>query len=101
MTNPFKQLRTPELPYAIYMNSLGFEWRVLQTYSMPTNGNVVTDTRWLVAAASDYTFGNFEWGETYASEILPYGKLIAATSKWLEIYGPQSMQPKHVMRFAF
>jgi hypothetical protein len=38
----------------------------------------------MVAAKSENTWGEFEMGDTYAKEVITYGRLVAATPEWLE-----------------
>lgn len=87
MANPFSKSRKSDAPYAIYQGPGGWEWRVLKTYKQP--GNEVKDqyARWFVAAKSPHTYGEFELGDTYAVEVLRYGRLTAATPEWLTEQG--------------
>jgi len=41
----------------------------------------------MVAAKSPHTYGEFEMGDTYASEILRYARLVACTGDWLVAHG--------------
>lgn len=86
MANPFSKSRKTEAPYAIYQNPTGWEWRVLKTYKAPENEAKDQYARWLVAAKSDNTFGSFEMGDTYAKDILTYGRLIACTQEWFNVH---------------
>ena len=90
MANPFAKSRKTDEPYAIYQGPGGWEWRVLKTYKMAANEAKDQYARWLVAAKSPNTYGEFEMGDTYASEILRYGRLTAATPEWLEAQGKRS-----------
>jgi len=42
--------------------------------------------RWFVAAKSPMTYGDFEMGDTYATEITNIGNLVAASPEWAEHY---------------
>lgn len=83
MANPFAKSRKTDTPYAIYQGPGGWEWRVLKTYKQPANEAKDKYARWFVAAKSPHTYGEFEMGDTYAAEILTYGRLVAGTSEWL------------------
>ena len=83
MANPFAKSRKTDAPYAIYQGPGGWEWRVLKTYKLPENEAKDNYARWFVAAKSPHTYGEFELGDTYALEILRYGRLTAATPEWL------------------
>lgn len=83
MANPFAKSRKTDAPYAIYQGSGGWEWRVLKTYKQPENEAKDQYARWMVAAKSPHTYGEFEMGDTYAKEILTYGRLVAATPEWV------------------
>lgn len=83
MANPFAKSRKTDEPYAIYQGPGGWEWRVLKTYKQPANEAKDVYGRWFVAAKSPHTYGDFELGDTYATEVLRYGRLTAATPEWL------------------
>ena len=82
MANPFSKSRKTDAPYAIYQAPGGWEWRVLKTYKAPENEAKDQYARWMVAAKSENTYGSFEMGDTYAKDILTYGRLVAATQEW-------------------
>jgi len=42
--------------------------------------------RWFVAAKSPMSYGDFEMGDTYATEITNIGNLVAASPEWAEHY---------------
>jgi hypothetical protein len=87
MPNPFAKSRKTESPYAIYSYGGIMTWHVLKTYKMPKSEDKDPYARWMVAAKSDATYGSFDMGDTYRSEVERYGKLVAATPEWLEAYG--------------
>ena len=86
MPNPFGKSRDAQDPYAIYICG-DFTWHVLKTYKMPKSEAKDPYARWLVAAKSDATFGSFELGDTYKTDVEQFGVLVAATPEWLEAYG--------------
>jgi len=86
MPNPFGKSRKIDNPYAIYVVA-DFEFRVLKTYKLPKSEAKDRFARWFVAAKSDNTFGSFEMGDTYRTEITGFARLVAATPEWLEAYG--------------
>jgi len=84
---PFGKSRPVEKPYAIY--KIGdLEYRVLKTYKHPKNED--SYSRWLVAGKSSNTFGSWEYGDMYCSEVknLP---LVLADEGWLEFYGKKGV----------
>ena len=83
---PFGKTREVEKPYAIYHHG-DWEWRVLKTYQHPDKEKTNQYARWFVAAKSPMTYGSWEYGDTYASEIKQYGHLSLADDGWLEHYG--------------
>jgi hypothetical protein len=87
MPNPFAKSRKTDMPYAIYQGPNDWEWRVLKTYKNPENEAKDQYARWMVAAKSPMTYGEFEMGDTYAKEILLYGRLVAGTPEWIEAHG--------------
>jgi len=87
MPNPFAKTRKIDNPHAIYTAG-DIEWRILKTYKLPKSEAKDPYARWFVAARSGATFGGFDMGDTYATEIKSYGRLVAATPEWLEAYRP-------------
>ena len=85
MPNPFAKTRQIDNPHAIYTAG-DIEWRVLKTYKLPKSEAKDPYARWMVAARSGATFGGFDMGDTYATEVKAYGRLVAATPEWLEAY---------------
>lgn len=86
MANPFAKSRPADRPYAIYRAG-DMVWHVCKTYKKPENESKDAHARWFVWAKSGGTFGSFEGGDTYASEVERYGTLVAAEPEWLEAYG--------------
>ena len=91
MSNPFAKSRKTDMPYAIYQAPEGWEWRILKTYKIPANEAKDKYARWMVAAKSPHTYGEFEMGDTYAVDILTYGRLVAATPEWIEAHGTKGL----------
>ena len=87
MPNPFAKTRKIDNPYAIYAGG-GIEWRILKTWKMAKSELKDPYARWFVAAKSSATFGGFDMGDTYKNEVTSYGRLVAATPEWLEVYRP-------------
>jgi hypothetical protein len=90
MANPFAKGRKADAPYAIYQ-APGWEWRVLKTYKQPANETKDRYARWFVAAKSDMTYGEFELGDTYAADVVTYGRLVAGTQEWLDTHGQRGL----------
>jgi hypothetical protein len=86
VANPFAKSRKTDAPYAIYQAPGGWEWRVLKTYKAPENEAKDPYARWMVAAKSENTYGSFEMGDTYAKDILTYGRLVMATQEWFNAH---------------
>lgn len=86
MPNPFGKSRKPDSPYAIYRCG-DMVWHVLKTYKTVKSEDKDPYARWFVAAKSPATFGSFEMGDTYKTEVERFGALVAATPEWLEAYG--------------
>tara|TARA_R110002020_G_scaffold212910_1_gene419565 strand:- start:1580 stop:1858 length:279 start_codon:yes stop_codon:yes gene_type:complete len=84
---PFGVTRKVEEPYAIYKNDrAGWEWRILKTYQRPDKEASNVYARWFVAAKSPYTFGGWEMGDTYISEVTTNGTLVSSIPEWKEHY---------------
>jgi len=86
MANPFRKTAPLDEPHAIFVNSQGWEWRILRTYKQPTSEAKDPYARWFVAARSPLTGGDWEYGDTYKNEVTRYGRLATATAEWKEAY---------------
>jgi len=60
-----------ESPYATFVAG-DWEWRVLKV-NAPKKGWKAKYATWFVAAKSPYTFGSWEYGDTYIADILKQG----------------------------
>lgn len=65
--NTMLKTRTLDNPYEVYVNQLGWEWRVLKKYQADDRKPYA---RWFCAVRSPYTFGSWDYGDTYAQEVL-------------------------------
>lgn len=86
MANPFRKTAPIDAPYATFVNSQGWEWRILRTYKQPSSEAKDPYARWFVAARSPLTYGDWEYGDTYKTEVLHYGRLLTSTPEWKEAY---------------
>ena len=60
--------RPVDKPYEIWEAS-DWEWRVLKKYQAPEAEAKNPYARWFVAAKSPFTFGSWEYGDTYVTDI--------------------------------
>jgi len=69
--------RPQDNPYEIWQSFDGtWEWRVLKKYQSPEKEAQNKYARWFCAVSSPMTFGGFDLGDTYLSDIKPYAKRI-------------------------
>jgi hypothetical protein len=61
-------------PYEVYQGPNGFEWRVLKKYQNAENEAKNPYARWFCAVKSNFTYGEFELGDVYVSEIKANGE---------------------------
>lgn len=66
--NPYGKATKTETPYATYAGN-GWEYRILKLYQSPENAAKNTHATALLATKSPYTYGSFELGDGYLSEI--------------------------------
>jgi len=62
-----------EDPYEIwrgYGATQGWEWRVLKKYQTPSNEAKNPYARWHCAVKSPFTFGSWEYGDTYVKDVV-------------------------------
>lgn len=68
--NLCRKLRKVENPYEIWKSFDGtWEWRVLKKNQNPENESKNPYAIWFCAVKSPYTFGAWEYGDTYVQEI--------------------------------
>ena len=79
-SNPCSKTRKLDNPYEVWKCKLqlGFdvleiEYRILKKYKNPENEAKDPSARWFTAAKSDATFGNWEYGDMYAKDIISMG----------------------------
>ena len=71
--NECAKTRKLDNPYEVYIGPNGFEWRVLKKYQKPEWEAKNPHARWFCGVKSDFTYGSFELGDVYVSEIKTYG----------------------------
>ena len=88
MKNPFGKRRDINNPYAVYVDSYDFEYRVLKTNQRRDKEHDNPLASWHVATKSPLTFGSYEYGDGYVSDILSNNAgLVDATDEWKDVYG--------------
>jgi hypothetical protein len=70
MKNEQAKTRELENPYEIWRNDSGWEWRVLKKWQVDDDKPFA---RWFCAVKSPFTYGSYEYGDTYVSDIKEYG----------------------------
>ena len=71
--NECNKTRDIDNPYEVWRGPANFEWRVLKKYQNAENEAKNDYARWFCAVKSDMTYGSFELGDTYVSDIKAYG----------------------------
>ena len=71
--NECNKTRKIEDPYETWKGPAGFEWRVLKKYQKPELEAKNPYARWYCAVKSNMTYGSFEYGDVYVSEIKDNG----------------------------
>tara|TARA_R100000742_G_C4276716_1_gene97990 strand:+ start:1178 stop:1477 length:300 start_codon:yes stop_codon:yes gene_type:complete len=83
--NQFGKCRDVEEPYAVYIDvHKQFETRVLKTYQTREKEQDNSSARWFVAVKSPYTFGSWEYGDSYVRNVL--GDVVQSDPLWEEEY---------------
>ena len=57
-------------PYEVWRNNSGWEWRILKRYQSPENEAKNPYARVMCAVKSPFTYGSFEYGDTYIRDII-------------------------------
>ena len=76
MKNECGKTRPVDNPYEVWEGN-GFTWHVLKKYQTPERESANPNARWFVAAKSPFTYGSWEYGDTYVSEIKEFGERVA------------------------
>jgi len=90
MPNNFAKTRDIEKPYATYRvenpsNGMYFEWKVLKSWQTRESEKKKPYGRWFCAVQSPMTYGSWERGDVYVSDILELNPtLIQADPEWVE-----------------
>jgi len=69
MKNECLKTRPLANPYEIWINPQGWEWRVLKKWQVDDEKPFA---RWYCAVKSPFTYGQYEYGDVYVSEIKQY-----------------------------
>lgn len=69
MKNQHGKTRDVGDPYHIFLGDNGWEWRVLKRYQSPEAEMKNPMARWLCAVRSPFTYGSWEYGDTYIHDI--------------------------------
>lgn len=72
MANPMGKSRKVDNPYMTFVYG-DWEWRVLKSYQAD---NAKPYARAFMAVRSPYTFGSWEYGDTYWSDIPEYAERV-------------------------
>ena len=88
MKNPFRKRRDIDNPYAVYVDSYDFEYRILKTYQRRDKERDNPNAIWHVATKSPFTHGSYEYGDGYVNQILSNNPgLVSASPEWKDTYG--------------
>jgi len=70
MKNLCGKTRKVEEPYEVWKTADGsWEWRVLKKYKSPDKEREDPHARWFCAVKSPFTYGEYEYGDTYVCEV--------------------------------
>lgn len=69
--NECGKMRDVNNPYEVWENAqAGWQWRVLKKYQSPEKEKGNPYARWFCAVKSPMTFGSYDMGDVYVSEIV-------------------------------
>lgn len=72
--NPCNKERKVDDPYEVWKGVGGltdWEWRVLKKWQSPDNEAANPYARWFCAVRSPMTYGDWEYGDTYVTDVKP------------------------------
>jgi len=79
MKNACGKTRPIENPYEVWIGIGRFDgwtWKVLKKYQSPENEASNPYARWFCAVSSPFTFGGYDYGDTYIKDITPYARMV-------------------------
>jgi len=75
--NACNKTRNVDEPYEVWKSHNGsWEWRVLKKYQTPRLEKQNKHARWYCAVKSPYTYGGWEYGDTYVKDVKQYAEQI-------------------------
>lgn len=77
--NACSKSRKVDDPYEIwigYGKTEGWEWRVLKKYQTPEKEAENPYARWFCAVKSPFTYGSWEYGDTYIKDVVGYARMV-------------------------
>ena len=78
MKNECGKTRNVNEPYEVWKSADGsWEWRVLKKYKSPEAEEKDPYARWFCAVKSPMTYGGWEYGDTYVSDVTNYARKVA------------------------
>ncbi len=87
-----RKTATIDAPHATFKGWGAFgesEYRILKTYKKPESEAKDPYARWMVAVKTEATFGSFDIGDTYISDVIRDTRrmeMTQATDEWVENY---------------
>lgn len=73
--NECAKTRKVERPYEIWTDARGeWEWRVLKKWQGPEAEAKNQYARWFCAVKSPFTYGSWEYGDTYVTDVKKYAR---------------------------
>jgi hypothetical protein len=83
--NILSKSTTVEQPYATYERE-GWIWKILKTYQLPKNEYTNKYARWYTAVKSPFTYGSYEYGDSYVMDVISHAKLTYASKDFINQY---------------
>ena len=75
--NKCGKTRPVENPYEVWQSYCGsWTWKVLKKYQKPSKEEENPHARWFCAVSSPYTYGSYDLGDVYVTEIKNHADII-------------------------
>ena len=75
--NKCGKTRPVENPYEVWQSYCGsWTWKVLKKYQKPSKEEENPYARWFCAVSSPYTYGSYDLGDVYVTEIKNHADII-------------------------
>jgi hypothetical protein len=71
-----------EAPHAVFTNAQGWTWKVLKVNQPKKTPTARSYATWYCAVQSPFTYSSFEYGDTYAVDVIEFAEFQTGTEEF-------------------